>query len=158
MKYALVLVFILATVWFIWSGHTAPFMLMLGGLSCLIVLWFCGRMGILDPEGVPLHLGLGPLIYAPWLIKEVFKANLNVARRILSRPLQIDPSVADVPARQKTEVGRVIFANSITLTPGTVSLDIQNGTIRVYWLAWQPDALAGMDEMGRRVCRAEGSA
>ena len=93
-----------------------------------------------------------------WLIKEVFKANLNVARRILSRPLQIDPSVADVPARQKTEVGRVIFANSITLTPGTVSLDIQNGTIRVYWLAWQPDALAGMDEMGRRVCRAEGSA
>lgn len=156
MKYAAVMFVGLAIVWFLWSGHTAPFMLMLAGFSCLLVLAVCWRMGILDAEGVPVDLGLRPLWYAPWLIKEVFRANIDVARRVLSHPLQINPATADVPARQRTELGRVIFANSITLTPGTVSLDMRNGTIRVYWLAWQPDALNDVEQMGLRVCRVEG--
>ena len=89
---------VLAIVWFLWSGHTAPFMLTLGGLSCAIVLGVCHRMGILDAEGVPIDLGLGPLWYAPWLIGQVFWSNVDVARRVLSSPLRIAPATADVPA------------------------------------------------------------
>jgi multicomponent Na+:H+ antiporter subunit E len=155
-KYALGMLLLLATIWMLWSGHTEPFMLLLGAVSCLIVLLFCGRMGIVDSEGVPLDIGLRPLAYLPWLVSEVCKANLDVTRRVLSRPVRIDPALTDVHAAQRTELGRVIFANSITLTPGTVSVDVQGKTIRVHWLAAPPEGAESMREMDRRVRRLEG--
>jgi multicomponent Na+:H+ antiporter subunit E len=156
-KYALNMLLFLATAWMLWSGHLEPFIVLLGAVSCLIVLFFSGRMGILDSEGVPLWLGIRPLThYSPWLFKEVIKSNLDVTKRILSRPMRIEPAMTDVPATQRTELGQVIFANSITLTPGTLSVDIQAGIIRVHWLAAPAEGEDMTSEMGRRVCRLEG--
>jgi multicomponent Na+:H+ antiporter subunit E len=126
----------LAAVWWLWSGHTDPFLLGLGALSCLSVVGLCWRMGILDDETVPL--GLRPLRllrYSVWLIREIVLSNLDVTRRILTRELPIRPVVIRVRSRQKSDLGRVIFANSITLTPGTVTISLDGDELTVHALS-----------------------
>ncbi|HSS64599.1 MAG TPA: Na+/H+ antiporter subunit E, partial [Gammaproteobacteria bacterium] len=126
--------------------------------SCLLVTWLRARMDRIDGEH---RFGrvrpLATLRYIGWLTLEVIKSNLDVARRILSPRLPISPTVVWVPASQKTELGRVIFANSITLTPGTVSIDVQEGEIEVHALSKEgADALL-KGEMNRRVTAVEGT-
>jgi multicomponent Na+:H+ antiporter subunit E len=154
--HGIALALVLAVVWYIWSGHTEPFLLAMGLLSCAASIWLAARMGVIDAEGAPAHLGLKPfLLYAPWLVKEIVIANWDVTRRVLSPSLPIRPSVICVPANQKTELGRVIMANSITLTPGTVSIDMQGNRIWVHALSFEGAADDMSGEMGRRVCQLE---
>ena len=115
-------------------------------------------MKIVDPEGVPRQLGLRPFIfYAPWLVKEIVVANFDVACRILNPKLPIQPSVIRVRALQHGDLGRVIYANSITLTPGTVSIDMKGSQVTVHALSYEGavEDLAG--EMNRRVLDLEES-
>jgi multicomponent Na+:H+ antiporter subunit E len=103
-------------------------------------------------------LPLRALLYIPWLILEVVKSNIDVARRILDPRLPISPRVIEVQASQRRDIGRVIYANSITLTPGTVSIDTDGDRITVHALT--EEAAAGLltGEMDRRVTRFEGGA
>lgn len=117
----------LLALWLLMSGHFSPLMLGLGLISSGFTVWLAWRMGIIDMEGVPLHLGGRIIPYLGWLLKEVFIANLKVARIILSPKLPISPVMFLAPAGQKSDLGRAIFANSITLTPGTISVEIENG-------------------------------
>jgi multicomponent Na+:H+ antiporter subunit E len=81
---------------------------------------------VLDRESLPVYLGLRPFLsYVPWMIWEVVKANVGVARIILDPKLPIEPEIVRVPADQKTALTQVIYANSITLTPGTISMDVR---------------------------------
>lgn len=157
MRYALALFATLAIIWWSWSGHTEPFILGLGGVSCLVVVFCCARMGILDNETVPVWLGLRPFTrYAPWLVCKIIVANLDVAWRIVQRRMPIEPTMLTVHSTQRTELGRVILANSITLTPGTVSVDLQGQQIRVHALAQAAAAENGASEMDLRVSELEG--
>ena len=114
-------------------------------------------MGILDSETVPVWLGVRPFThYAPWLIKEIVKANLDVTGRILHRRMPIQPTMTEVYPTQRTELGRVILANSITLTPGTVSVDMQDRCIRVHSLTAAGAEEDASGDMDRRVSRLEG--
>jgi multicomponent Na+:H+ antiporter subunit E len=156
-KYALALLVALAGVWMLWSGHTEPFMLLLGAASCLFVVLACWRMGILDSETVPAWLGVRPFVwYAPWLVKEIVKANLDVTKRVLRRQMPIQPTLIEIVPTQRTELGRVILANSITLTPGTVSVDMQDRSIRVHALTTAGAEDLSSGQMDRRVSRLEG--
>jgi len=139
------------------SGHTSPLLLSLGLLSVTAVVACVSRLEVLDDEGVPVHLLPGLIRYVPWLIGQVIRSNLDVARRIVSPELPIHPSVVKVDATHHTEVGRVTYANSITLTPGTISLDVSAETIEVHALTEDAanDLMSG--EMARRVQRAEGA-
>lgn len=139
------------------SGHTSPLLLSLGLLSVTAVVACVSRLEVLDDEGVPVHLLPGLIRYVPWLIGQVIRSNLDVARRIVSPELPIHPSVIKVDATHHTEVGRVTYANSITLTPGTISLDVSAETIEVHALTEDAanDLMSG--EMARRVQRAEGA-
>lgn len=113
-------------------------------------------MKIVDEEGAPAHLGIRPFLYfAPWLVKEIVTSNINVAKIILSPVMPLRRFLVMVPARQKSELGRVIFANSITLTPGTVSVRMEGKQILVHGLSMgeNPDDMS--DNMGERVCRLE---
>ena len=87
---------------------------------------------------------------------EIVKANIAVALRIVSPRLPIRPRVIRVRAGQRTDIGRVIYANSITLTPGTVTVDTEGDHITVHALT--PEAAEGVlsGEMDRRVTRVEG--
>ena len=145
----------LGLAWLLWSGHLEPLMLGYGAASCALVLWLALRMKLIDPESVPHHLLGGMLLYIPWLLLEIAKANLHVARIILTPSLPIQPRVIRVKATQRSELGNAIFANSITLTPGTVALDVRGGSILVHALT--DEAAAGLVDgaMDSRVSRLQ---
>ena len=159
MKHWLTLGVFLSAVWLAWSGYfDQPFLLGLGLLSVMGTVSLASRMRIVDDEGTPLDFGLRPVPYAFWLIREVVKANIDVAARILDPELPIHPRLVCVKARQKTELGRVILANSITLTPGTVSIDMQGHQIWVHSLTLEAAEEDVSGEMDRRVCALEAHA
>lgn len=155
MKHLVTLAVSLAAVWLIWSGHSEPFLLFLGLISVAASVWIAHSMGIADEEGAPTGLSLRPLLYAVWLGKEIVIANIEVTKLILDRRLPIHPQVFCVAATQKTALGRVVFANSITLTPGTVSIDLVGDRVWVHALSYAgaEEDLSG--DMSRRVCALE---
>ena len=122
MKHLVGLAVALMGVWVLLSGHFTPLLLSFGLASCIVVLLIARRMRIVDREGAPTDLPPGLLTYLPWLFWEIAKANVDVARLILHPRLPISPRLIEVRAGQEDDVGRVIYANSITLTPGTVTI------------------------------------
>jgi multicomponent Na+:H+ antiporter subunit E len=152
------LVVALFVFWLLLSGHFTPFLLVAGLVCALAVTWFSDRMmAVLDREGHPIHLGMGALVYWPWLLWEIAKAAWDVSKRILSPGLPISPMLIRVKAHQKTDVGRVIYANSITLTPGTISVTMEDDTILVHALTREGAEGLESGDMDRRVCRCEGA-
>ena len=142
--------------WIAWSGHTKPLLLTLGVFSCLLSWWIGERMTQVDQARTEYHLGFRPIGYAIWLMWEVVKSNLHVARVILSPQLPIQPQLLRVEANQKTELGRVIHANSITLTPGTITLDIRDGSVLVHALTHHTASGLKEGTMNRKVTALEG--
>jgi multicomponent Na+:H+ antiporter subunit E len=130
----------------------------MGMLSTGLVIFIAWRMKIIDSEGAPLQLTtFRTLAYIPWLAWEIVKANIDVARRILSPRMLISPNMIVVPASQSSEIGRVIYANSITLTPGTVSVTVDETTIAVHALTQEAAEGVENGEMDGRVTHLEGS-
>ena len=142
--------------WLLLSGIYTALLLGLGVLSCLLVVAVCRRMQIVDPEGHPNHLILGLLRYMPWLLWAITKANIDVARRIVHPRLPLAPRVIQVAASQKTHLGQVIYANSITLTPGTVAVETDEGTIDVHALTREAAEDVRSGAMDGRVTDLEG--
>ncbi len=157
MNRAFALLAAIAAVWLMWSGMFVALILGFGAASCLFVVWLCRRMGTTDAEGVPLHLLPRVARFTPWLLKEIVVANLDVTKRILGPRQAISPVVFDAPSTQRTDLGRTIFANSITLTPGTVSFGVEPGRVRVHAIAKEVRDGLLTGEMDRRCTRAEGA-
>ena len=109
-------------------------MLVFGALSVVFVSWFAARMKVFDRESYPFTLIPRLSTYWLWLLKEIVKSSVDTARRALGPKSAVRPVVFDAPATQRTDLGLVVHANSITLTPGTVSLELDKGTIRVHAL------------------------
>ena len=107
-----------------WSGINLPLIIGFGVFSVIFVLWIMKRMDDVACDEPPYTLGLRPLFYLPYLIWEIVKANIDVTKAIFS-PNSISPQMFRTKASQKTGVARVIYANSITLTPGTITLDMR---------------------------------
>ncbi len=147
----------LVLTWLLWSGHTEPLLLVFGAVSVGIVIFLALRMDVIDAESEPYQLGSRPLLYVPWLLWEIAKANLHVARVILTPSLPVRPRLLRIRAEQKTDLGRVILANSITLTPGTVTLDVREGTLLVHALTAKSAEGLESGEMNRQVAWLEGT-
>ena len=130
-------------------------MLAFGMVSVLLVVYICRRMGTLDREGHPVHLIMGAFRYWPWLVKEIVKANIDVARIVLSRDPPISPTVATLRASQRSVEGRVTYANSITLTPGTVTIRVDDEEVEVHALTHAGIEALETGEMDRRVTEME---
>lgn len=115
-------------------------------------------MDVVDRETYPVHLSKFLPRYWLWLIKEIVLANIDVTKRILSPRLPVNPQLFRVKASQHNDLGKVIYANSITLTPGTVTVDIDGDEFVVHALsdATKDDLESG--EMDRRVSALEGPA
>jgi len=156
LKYALSLLAMLLWVWMWWSGHyTLEHGLlryfMVG--SCLLVVFLIGRMQGFNRETAPiswLH-PLRALAYVPWLLVEILKANLDVTRRILAPDLPIQRQLLRVRPTQATDVGRTVFANSITLTPGTISVIVSDDEILVHAVCDAAAEGLATGDMDRRV-------
>ena len=156
MKLPLYLTLVLFGVWLLWSGHTEPLLISLGALSTVSVVAVCWRMGLIDEEAVPFKLPLRAPLFLPWLLWQVVRSNVDVARRILDPRLPIRPELIRVKASQRDDLGRTIYANSITLTPGTVSVGVEKDEIIVHALTRAAARGLQTGEMDRRVTRFEG--
>ncbi len=143
--------------WLLLSGHyDNPLLLTLGVISSIAVVFIAQRMDVIDHESVPLQLRFGFIGYLGWLAKEIILANIAVAKIIISPSLPLSPLLFRVKTSQKTDVGRVTHANSITLTPGTVSVEVEDGDIIVHAIAGNLASDMAKGEMDRRVTAVEG--
>lgn len=142
--------------WLALSGQSKPFLLGGGIVSALACVIVAKRMGAADREAHPKHLFVPALTYFPWLIWEIFKSSWAVTRIILDPKLPISPTMTKVAATQTSAVGLVTYANSITLTPGTITTEIEGKILTVHALV-RDGALdvegGGMDQ---RVTQFEG--
>lgn len=120
--------------WLLLSGHYTPLLIGLGIASCILVVYLCARMDVVDEEAMSLHANPRFWRYVPWLMKEIFVANLVVAKLILDPKLPISPSMVLFHGSQKTDVGRALYANSITLTPGTITTGIEGQSFQIHAL------------------------
>ena len=156
MRHAISLGLTLFGVWLLLSGHYTPLITSLGVVSVILCVYIVLRMETCDHETHPIHLTTRAVMYWPWLAIEIVKANIDVTKRVFSAGPNISPTVFSVKSSQKTELGQVIYANSITLTPGTTTMDIDEGTFVVHTIAKNvgDDLCAG--EMDRRVSLVEG--
>lgn len=145
----------LALLWLGLSGHYTPLILSFGFLSIVFIVFIVHRMGILDNEGMPLQLGGGFLFYWVWLGIEIVKSNLHIVRVILTPKMPINPQIIRFKSTQKTDLGQVIYANSITLTPGTTTIEIEDGNILIHALTDQTANLEAGAQMDNRVTRLE---
>ncbi len=132
-KHAVSLGLFLVILWLLLSGHYTLLLVSCGLLSVTLVVWLALRMDVVDHEGHPLHLDpKALLIYWCWLLKEIFVSNIYVCRLIVSPTMPISPTVIALRSSQSSDLARVIFANSITLTPGTVTVDVDGDITEVH--------------------------
>src|SRR5690606_564436 len=92
------------------------------------------RMRLVDREGAPYARLHRRVLYWVWLSREIAKANVAVVRLALRPELDITPRLVRAPARQASTLGRAVYANSITLTPGTVSIDVDEHDVLIHAL------------------------
>ena len=142
--------------WLLLSGIYKPLTVGLGVLSTLAVIFIMNRMDSIDEDHVEFHLKpLEFLLYQGWLLVEIAKANWVVTKIILSPSLPIKQHMFSIPYTQTSDLGQVIFANSITLTPGTVSVETEPGQFLVHAVAYSTDDRAALADMDRRVTACE---
>ena len=143
--------------WLLLSGIYTAF-LVAAGIGCaLAVTLIARRMGLVDREGHPVHLSIRTFFwYWPWLVKEILKSAWQVACVILHPRLPISPRIVRFRPSQQSDLGLVIHANSITLTPGTICIEATREDFLVHALTARgaAGATAGSD-MDRRVARLE---
>ena len=152
MKFRIGPVIVLMLFWLMLSGYYTVLLVVLGVLSVLGVKLIIDRMDIVDHEGQPiLQFSIGLLFFHAWLLWKILQSNFIVARMILSPDPKLNPRLIELPTEEMNDMERVIYANAITLTPGTLTTDVSDERIQVHALsdATANDLLTG--EMGRRV-------
>lgn len=145
--------------WLLLSGYfDVPLLLAFGVFSCTVAVFFAWRAESIDPEERPLRPGLNPglVSYWPWLLWQIVLSNIDVAKRIIDPKLPISPTLIDLKPTQRSDLGRMIYANSITLTPGTVTTTLKGDTLQVHALTREGAESLREGDMDRRVTRLEG--
>ncbi|MGB3625893.1 MAG: Na+/H+ antiporter subunit E [Henriciella sp.] len=148
MGYFVGLTLVLATLWLGLSGLYKPLILGLGAASILISLLLASRLNTIDKEGAPYGRLPQLLSYWAWLLVEIFKANWPVIKACVGANLDINPALVKVKTRCESDLAKTVFANSITLTPGTVTIEVEGDKLLVHALfeeAATPESFAEMD-------------
>lgn len=146
---------VLFVFWLLLSGYFEPFLLAAGAGSAICVVLLARRMKIVDREGHPIQMIAAVVLYWPWLAKEIAKSAWGVSRIILDPRLPISPALVRFKPSQKTEVGLATHANSITLTPGTITVEAAQDEFLVHALTRAGGEGVIDSEMDRRVSKVE---
>ncbi len=144
--------------WLALSGHYTPVLVSVGAVCAVACVFAAIRMRAADEEGHPIELFWGALTYMPWLVVEIFKSGWAVTKIILSPGLPISPTMTVVRASQKTQVGIAAYADSITLTPGTITVGVRGNDLTVHALVREGALDLEAGGMDRRVSQFEGTA
>ncbi len=148
---------VLFLTWLLLSGIYKPFLIALGALSSALAAVLYHRFYREEGGAFSFSFIMRALAYWPWLLWEIVKANIDVAKVILSPSLPISPTMIRLRASQKTDAARVLYANSITLTPGTVTVDVHDNVILVHALMREAAEGLAEGEMDRRAAALEPS-
>ncbi|NOY72332.1 MAG: Na+/H+ antiporter subunit E [Gammaproteobacteria bacterium] len=143
---------LLFVLWILLSGKFSLLLLSLGGGSVVLTLIIAKRMNVIDHESYPVHLYAKFPAFFIYIMVEIIKSNFVMIKRILKLgKIDISPQLVNIPVSQKTDLGRVIYANSITLTPGTVSIELDPDWVTVHALTKEgaDDLLEG--SMARKI-------
>ncbi|MEA3383050.1 MAG: Na+/H+ antiporter subunit E [Campylobacterota bacterium] len=154
-KYYFILGCILALFWILLSGHTTILLLGLGLASVVLVTWLMSRMDRNDNASANILFSLEFLSYLGWLAWQVIITNIDVAKRIWNPSLPIKPDCRKIKVDIKDPLIKTIYANSITLTPGTVTTEIGENYFIVH--ALNSESLDEIEdgEMERRLISLE---
>lgn len=154
---AAVLTALLVVAWLLWSGMFKPLLLGLGVISCVLTLYVLHRMGYFTNETFAFRYSPRLLGFWGWLGKEIVLSSLEVARVVLARKVDVHPQTVKLDVAELDPVDQALLGNSITLTPGTLTLDVHEDRILVHALT--PAGAAGLEEgeMQRRVAALRGS-
>ncbi len=145
--------------WLALSGHYTLWLMGAGAVLSVLVVAFCLFTGITDDEGFPIEKLPRGLLYWPWLGWQMVLSALNVTKLILNPRLPISPTMVKVDTRQNSAVGLTTYANSITLTPGTISVEVSERGKAIWVHAITRENAEGFadDEMNRRVAWMDGA-
>lgn len=153
--YGMVLTVVLAVLWLALSGMWWHMIITsLGAASVAASVYMTARMGVLDGESVPFTNMIRFARYWAWLGGEIFKSNIAVVRLALAPNINIKPVLTRVAADHGTDLARTTFANSITLTPGTVTVEVEPGGFLVHALDESFADQEAFRDMERRAVRA----
>lgn len=134
MKLPISLLLVLALCWWLLSGQTSGMLLGLGALSVLLTAWLARRMDVIDRESHPLHMSLRLARFWVRLLWDIVVSNLHVMRLIFSPRSRLSPEVVRVATQHRGDLAQVVLANAITLTPGTVTMEIDDDHLVVHAL------------------------
>ena len=147
---------IMFALWLLLSGIYKPLVVGFGLASVLVVLFVVARMDAADDDRVQLRLKpVEAARYFGWLMVEIAKANWAVTKIILSPDMPIRQHFFAIPHSQKTDLGQVMYANSITLTPGTITIETEPDAFLVHALAYTDHDIAALADMDARVSKTE---
>lgn len=147
---------VLMALWLLLSGLYKPLIVGFGVVSALLAVYFARRMDEADEYPVPLVLRpFRFVVYFFWLLGEIAKANWAVTKIIMAPVAETRQHLFSVKHSQKTDAGKVIFANSITLTPGTITVETEDKRFLVHALSFSPDDMDALRDMDRRVTATE---
>lgn len=135
---------LLSVFWLLLSGYIQPLLLSFGVVSVFIVVFVLRRMDSLDSEPQKLGSVWGILRYFSWLLGQIVTSSIDVTKLIWSPARQISPSLAKISVNNVPKTSRVLYTNSITLTPGTLSVDLQDDEITVH--ALQASSISELNE------------
>lgn len=153
MIHSLIISVILFAVWLMLSAHFTPLFFALGAVSVLLSVWIAYRMDVVEKEypHCPIYLHPRMWLYSLWLLKEMIVSSVDTAKSVWSLRSHIEPAMARITSKQVNEVGQAIYANSITLTPGTVSIMVEENEILVHALKAGSIEVLKEGEMDQRV-------
>lgn len=146
----------LAALWLLMSGLYKTLILIFGGISILLTLLILHRMDKVDDHKLGYDIGVFATIkYLIWLMVEIAKSNWAVTKMILSGKMPDKQKMFVVPVTQKSEIAQVVFANSITLTPGTITVESEDDNFIVHALDFGDDDMDALADMDARVTAIE---
>ncbi len=142
--------------WLLMSGVYQPLTIGFGILSSAFCVWIVNKLEILKAPGIGQDLSLSRLVrYLVWLTAEIAKADWAVAKVIIAPVLPKQQRLILVPATQKTDSGKMLFANSITITPGTVTVETGVDDFIIHALTDEAADKAVLAQMGNYVSSVE---
>ena len=125
---------VLSIFWLLLSGFLAPLLLSFGVISVVVVVFVLKRMDEVENEPSQSSTSLRLIRYIPWLIGQIISSSIHVTKLIWGSPDKVSPAIAKVSVKEVPQSSLVLYANSITLTPGTLSVDLEEDQVTVHAL------------------------
>jgi len=126
---------ILMIAWLLLTWTLDPVLLSIGiVLSIALAVIFCSNCDLFESINLTPKAFAYTFIYLFVFLIELIKANIDVTRRVLSPSLPINPGIVKVKTKLKSKMARLILADSITLTPGTFTLQVEDDTFYIHWI------------------------